>query len=319
MCFKVPVLFQFYNRLDTSIKVFEEIRKQKPLYVYLVQDGLKSGDAEGNNEYARVREVILGMIDWDCNLKTLFRDQNLGPGAGTADGIKWFFRNEEYGIFLEHDCLPHPDFFEYCSVLLELYKTDTRVKIISGSNYQLYKKFGRYSYYFGVTGQLWGWAGWRRSFENYISDISEIDHELFRQNTSSTFKSDGVREYWTNTYNWILNGIVDTWDYQLMYTIWREKGVIIFPNVNLISNIGFGDRSLHCKDMNSIMACSKTANILPLKHPWIVKRSVESDIHYYDHYLSQESIVKINFIKRLKRKIKIILPSFIYNIFREKG
>lgn len=316
MSLKVPVLFQFYNRLDTTVRVFEEIRKQKPLYLYIVQDGYQHNYQVEEADYMNVRNKILEMIDWECNVHTLFRKINFGPGAGTADALLWFFKQVEYGIVLEHDCLPHPDFFEYCSTLLELYNEDTKIKLINGSNYQMDEKFGKASYYFGASGQLWGWAGWRKTFLNYKFNVKEINLTLLKEDIKSTFKTRRLQEYWINTYNWILNGAVDTWDYQLMYTIWHEKGLIILPNVNLVTNIGFGEQSIHCKDKLSALAESKTENILPIKHPRRVKRSFKSDIVYYDKYLSHFPIERISLIVYLKRKLKKYITAFVHIAFR---
>ena len=295
--FETPILFQIFNSLDTTVRVFEEIKKISPQNLFIVQDGFRRNIAGEEQACLTVRETILRSIGWDCNLTTLFREENLGPGKGTAHALRWFFNKVDYGIFLEHDCLPHPDFFGYCANLLEYHKDDDRIKLINGSNFQMGRRYGTASYYFSASGQLWGLAGWKRSFANYTSDIKEVYYEILSSDIEITFKNKRVQNYWKNTYNKIRDGIVDTWDYQLMYTIWREKGLIIMPNVNLVSNIGFGENSLHCQNKSSPLSESKTYNILPLKHPAKVKRYYKSDINYYNNYLcttpKKRTILKI--------------------------
>jgi hypothetical protein len=315
--FDVPILFQIYNSLDTSLRVFEEIKKVRPLHFYLVQDGYRRDYPQEESECLQVREAILAKIDWKCSLVTLFRDHNLGPGKGTANAIKWFFDQVEYGIVLEHDCLPHPDFFEYCSTLLSLYKDDNRIKLINGSNYQMDMKFNKCSYYFCVSGSLWGWASWRRTFVNYTADINEIDFDLLAQDVKSTFKTKREQLYWTDSYNWIKYEGADTWDFQLMYVVWKEHGLIIQPNVNLVSNIGFGEKAIHCKDAFSNSANAKTENILPLKYPRKIKRSYKADTNYLDHYLLDGTAQKIRLFVQLKRKVRKHIPAAVYNYIRD--
>jgi hypothetical protein len=315
--FDVPILFQIYNSLDTSLRVFGEIKKVRPLNFYLVQDGYRRDYPHEESECLQVREAILAKIDWECRLVTLFRDNNLGPGKGTANAIKWFFDQVEYGIVLEHDCLSHPDFFEYCSTLLSLYKDDNRIKLINGSNYQMDKKFNKSSYYFCASGQLWGWASWSRTFKNYTADINEIDFDLLAQDVKLTFKTKREQLYWAGTYNWIKNGQVDTWDYQLMYLIWKENGLIIQPNVNLVSNIGFGEKAIHCKDEISSLSNTKTESILPLKHPRKIKRSNKSDTNYFDNYLMDFTLRKISLFVQFKRKVRKYIPIYIYDCLRD--
>ncbi|MGC9151225.1 MAG: nucleotide-diphospho-sugar transferase [Microbacter sp.] len=313
--FDVPILFQIYNSLETSLRVFEEIKKVRPLHFYLVQDGYRRNYLHEESECLQVREAILAKIDWECHLVTLFRKNNLGPGKGTADAIKWFFDQVEYGIVLEHDCLPHPDFFDFCSSLLYKYKNTDQIKLINGSNYQMEKKFNKSSYYFCSSGQLWGWAGWKRTFINYTADINQIDYDSLSKKIKSLFKTRREQYYWGQTYQWIKNKQVDTWDYQLMYMIWQEKGLIIQPNVNLISNIGFGEQAIHCKDEFSTLANNTTKNILPLKHPAKIKRSYKADTNYFDNYLS--GIPKVSLFIKWKRKIRKYIPVVIYNFIRD--
>jgi hypothetical protein len=315
--FDVPILFQIYNSLDTSLRVFEEIKKVRPLYFYLVQDGYRRDYPHEESECLQVREAILEKIDWECRLVTLFRENNLGPGRGTENAIKWFFNQVEYGIVLEHDCLPQPDFFEYCSTLLLMYKDDNRIKLINGSNYQMNKKFNKYSYYFCASGQLWGWASWSRTFKNYTADINKIDYDLLVKDIKSTFKTKSEQIYWADSYNWIKYGRVDTWDYQLMYLVWKEHGLIIQPNVNLISNIGFGEKAIHCKDEFSSLSNTKTESILPLKHPRKIKRSYKADTNYFDNYLLDFTLRKISLFVKLKRKVRKHIPIYIYDYLKD--
>lgn len=51
------------------------------------------------------------------------------------------------------------------------------------------------------------------------------------------------------------------------FNIWRRKGVAILPNVNLVSNIGFVDDTLHCRDEDNEFTNLSTESIIPLFIP----------------------------------------------------
>jgi acetyltransferase-like isoleucine patch superfamily enzyme len=310
MSFNVPILFQFYDNLETTIRVFHEIRKVKPKYLYIVQDKFRAAFPEEEQECLNVRGAVLELIDWDCNLFTLFREFNLGPGAGTADAIIWFFSQVEYGIVLEHDCLPHPDFFEYCANLLEKYKNNQRVKVISGANFKGNKKFGSHSYYFGTVGHFWGWASWKRTFTDYQQDISKLSEENVNWWISKNFRQKRIRKYWMQTYYWLKEGKVDTWDYQLFYLIWKQNGLIVLPNGNLVSNIGFGEKALHCKGTDSPFSNVPATGVLPLKHPIIIRRSIKSDVFYSDYLYNLND--GINVFSKAQTKIKNLIKNSGY-------
>ena len=44
-------------------------------------------------------------VDWDCDVKKLYRQKNLGCKIAMSNAITWFFENVEEGIILEDDCL----------------------------------------------------------------------------------------------------------------------------------------------------------------------------------------------------------------------
>lgn len=162
-----PVLFLVYKRPDTTRQVFEAIRQAKPPRLYIAADGPKKDLPEEAEKVKQVRDIVLSGVDWDCEVETLFRDENLGCKYGVSGGIDWFFENEEEGIILEDDTLPSQSFFWFCQELLERYKDDKRIMAISGDNFQNGIKRGACSYYFSRYNHIWGWASWRRAWGYY--------------------------------------------------------------------------------------------------------------------------------------------------------
>ncbi len=142
---KSPVLFLIFNRPDTTAKVFEAIREARPPKLYIAADGPRPNRA-GEKDRCEVTRAIATQVDWPCEVKKLFRDENLGCGKAVSEAITWFFENEPEGIILEDDILPHPDFFPYCDEMLEKYRDNDRVGIISGHNH-IYRDLNRESSY----------------------------------------------------------------------------------------------------------------------------------------------------------------------------
>ena len=147
MPFDIPILFVIFNRPDTTQRVFDEIRKQQPKFLYVAADGPRIERADDPEKCIKTRSII-DQIDWECDLKLLFRDENLGCGKSVYTAISWFFKNVEMGIVFEDDCLPHPDFFQYCKELLLKYKDTKIIKWISGNNCDIKSAHTESSYYF---------------------------------------------------------------------------------------------------------------------------------------------------------------------------
>jgi hypothetical protein len=155
--FNTPILFMIFNRPDTTRVVFEEIRKIKPTLLYISGDGPRE-DRQGEKELVDEARKIATAIDWPCEVKTLFQEKNLGCKYAPSQAITWFFNQVEEGIIIEDDCVPHPDFWRFCEELLAKYRTDERVMMITGDNFQNGNSHFKpqESYYFSGIPSIWG-------------------------------------------------------------------------------------------------------------------------------------------------------------------
>ena len=67
------VLFIIFNRLSTTKRVFNEIRKAKPPRLYIASDGPRNTIQGEDKIIEKIRKYIIDNINWDCEVKTLFR------------------------------------------------------------------------------------------------------------------------------------------------------------------------------------------------------------------------------------------------------
>ena len=77
MSTQAPILFLVFNRYHTTIQVFETIKKERPKKLYISADGPRDDVDDDLKKCAEVRKIF-EMIDWDCEVFTLFQDNNLG-------------------------------------------------------------------------------------------------------------------------------------------------------------------------------------------------------------------------------------------------
>lgn len=285
------VLFLVFNRLDTTKQVFEAIREAKPPRLYIAADGareLKDGEDEKVNA---VREYITSNIDWECEVKTLFRDENLGCKMAVSGAIDWFFENEEMGIILEDDCLPSQSFFWFCEELLVKYKDDTRVGQISGFNPLNNFNNSDTSYLFSKFGPIWGWASWRRAWSNY--DVHIKCWPEIKDGEIMSFITDSRKEaIWRESlFDDIYTKKIDTWDYQWAFSKLINSELSIVPNKNLIQNIGFGDDATHTKGAID-ERLNKVFEVYNLNHPTYILRNKKFDNEFLINFVYRKNIFK---------------------------
>lgn len=315
---RTPILFIVFNRPDTTIKVFEAIRKVKPSRLYIASDGPRD---EKNGEDQRVMQVrkIVTAIDWPCELKTLFREKNLGCKYGISNGIDWFFKHEEQGIILEDDCLPHQDFFQYCQALLNYYRNSNKVLAISGVNFYNKNKSDYESYYFSKYFHCWGWATWRSSWDLYDREISFWPLWKCSEDWNRRFTDKVEKKYWEKIFDLTYSKQIDTWDYQFLASLWKKNGLTVIPKKNLVTNIGFGNNASHTTDVTHKFSNFPLKEIGKLIHPKKIKQNHKRDRDLFDllfegRYLRVPWIF-FSFPRRkvgyLLRKIKFILKFLI--------
>ena len=277
-----PVLLLIFNRPDTTRKVFEEIRRQQPKYLFIAADGPRADKAGDIRLCAEAREAVSG-IDWDCEVKTLFRTANLGCGAAPAAAISWFFEHVAEGIILEDDCIPNASFFEFCGTLLEKYRADPRIMMICGTSYQA-KALNADTYYFSRYPHAWGWATWSRAWAHYDFNL-DGESELTRSAVvRHTFTHLRERKLWVHNLKHITNGL-DAWDYQWMYWIWKNRGLCITPWKNMVSNIGFGPQATHTYDAGSAQARMTQHDLAGIRHPETVRVHAAAERYERFHIL----------------------------------
>jgi hypothetical protein len=252
MGLKTPILFIIFNRPDTTQQVFDAIRQAQPKQLFVAADGPREDKPSEAPKCQQTRDIIK-QVDWQCEVRTLFQEKNLGCGPGPATAITWFFENVEEGIILEDDCLPSADFFIFCEVLLDYYRDNKKIMHISGDNFQYDRRRGKGSYYFSAWADChaWGWATWRRAWKHFDFYCTSAEHRR------------------------------TVWDWQWGVSVRNNGGLAIVPNINLVSNIGVGSDATHTLGPARYSNVPTQTLELPLVHPKTISRNRAADCYTY--------------------------------------
>jgi ferredoxin len=317
---KAPVLFLPFCKIETAIIVFNAIKKFKPKKLYVFSDGWREQKGGEREKVEYLRKFVVENVDWDCELHTKFCEKNLGTRFGIETAIDWFFENEEMGIILEDDCLPSQSFFRFCSELLEKYKNEENVFLISGSNRESdSKNLSANSYYFWEFTSIWGWATWRRASNKKRKKISKIEN--YKEKYNDDFVANSViQNYCKSLYmkflvvqmEWIVYKNFDTWDYQWFFSVMQNDGLCIFPDCNMVTNIGCGiDDATHTlSKLNSSGNIPQGNFYFPIKHPEKIAAkhmTVEQFIAFCYRHLEFDGSNIEGFKKTEKLSISVIL------------
>jgi hypothetical protein len=243
MAFETPILFLIFNRPDVTRKVFQAVRRLRPAHLYIAADGPRPHKLNESELCAETRGIVEG-VDWDCEVRKLYRGENLGCGRAVSGAITWFFDQVEAGIILEDDCLPDDSFFPFCAEMLERYRDNEKVGSVSGNNFLPSGMHPPTPYAFSKYAQIWGWGTWPRFWKNYDFELSgeeEEWEEIIRRANPIEYHA----RYWIEVFRAMKSGLIDTWDYQVIFSAWKADVVHVYPSRNLMSNLGYDKTATH--------------------------------------------------------------------------
>lgn len=244
----VPVLLLFFSRVEQTKRVFEKIRKVRPKKLYLFQDGPRENFVDEKNKIKECRNVIEGMIDWNCEVHRNYHDNNLGCDPSGYLSRKWVFETESKAIILEDDCVPDESFFRFCQEMLMKYEFDERIQMVCGFNPVGIYKVKDFDYFFSKVGSIWGWATWKRVVDGWDAKYSWMESpekvEAVLRNYPTKYERDRIYKAFLKHRN---SGIpyfetINAADMML------NSRLAINPCRNLISNCGICSTTTHAVD-----------------------------------------------------------------------
>src|SRR3984893_15957857 len=134
--------------------------------------------------------------------------------------------------------------FFRCSEMLARYRDEEKVGSVSGNNFLPSGMHLAAPYGFSKYAQIWGWGTWSRFWKYYDFELSgepEEWEELIRRVNPIEYYT----RYWIEVFRAMKSGLIDTWDYQVIFSAWKAGVVHIYPSRNLMSNLGYSENATH--------------------------------------------------------------------------
>jgi hypothetical protein len=207
------VVILAYSRVDTFERVIRECEK-KLNHIKVVMD-FPENDLVSKRQQEMIEILDSLKISYDLRR----RQENYGLVRSVLTTIKEELEDNEHIILLEDDCLPMHGFFEYMNDSLTKHKDNKNISTVCGTITKC--RFNP-----------WGWATWSNKW-NYqqlskdeILEISNLDDDL-----RCFLESNNVE-----------NSI---WSLSWLANQYKDNTNSIFPEHNLIQNIGLDESGVH--------------------------------------------------------------------------
>ena len=242
----VPVLFMVFNRPEKTQKVFNSIRKVRPTKLYVAIDAPREGRCDDVINNNKVKEIV-HKVDWPCETHYLEHEKNLGCSKAGITAWNWLFEHEDCMIFIEDDGLGNESAFYFVQEMIERYKDDKRIAYVGAVNYGMYN--GNATYYISRLPSATYFMGvWKRTHELYEYEIESFP---------KVYKAKEFRSHFNNWYEYLIEcnacqnyldsikrgNRLNTYDVQMIYLSYKYDMYSIYPNINMVSNIGLDSGS----------------------------------------------------------------------------
>jgi hypothetical protein len=233
--------------------VFDSIRAVHPQKLYVAIDGPRENKPEDYEKREKVISIVKN-VDWDCESHYLIHDNNLGCSLSGVTAWRWLFEHEDRMLFVEDDGLGNESAFYFVQEMLEKYKDDERIAYVGAVNYGM--KYGDASYFFSRYPAATYFMGtWKRVFEKYEYDIESHHNtawtKTYRQNFNSLDEFICMNKRMLQYVDSIKAGKrLQTYDIQMIYLSYKYDMYSIYPNINMVSNIGLDDGANNHVDVN---------------------------------------------------------------------
>ncbi|MDD3140283.1 MAG: hypothetical protein PHX08_15085 [Lachnospiraceae bacterium] len=309
---KTPIAYIIFNRLDCVQESFQCIKKIRPPKLYLISDGPRKEKPGESEKVEAVRSYVESQIDWPCDVKRIFAEQNMGCKYRIYSGLNWVFEQEEQAIILEDDCVPLDCFFQYCQELLDLYRDNEQVMMISSFNI-LHTQKSKESYFFSKFPSVWGWATWKSAWNKI--DLEMSGWEQAKREGTVRYAYDAVSYL---TYKKVADnaskGKLQSWAVPWGFTRFIYHGVGIVPGGNMIRNVGYGraDATNTSQETTDDFSYGKAVSF-PLAYQEIIEPDTGYDKGYLKKYFG---------IKKLWNNVKYLFKRLgpkLLEIFKGKG
>lgn len=310
----VPVLLLCFNRPDNTQRVFEAIRKVKPQKLYVAVDGPRAGR---DDDMVKREEVIhiVKKVDWECETHYLIHEDNLGCSLSGVTAWRWLFAQEDRMIFVEDDGLGNESAFLFIQEMLERYKDDTRIAYVGAVNYGM--RNGDATYFFSRLPVATYFMGtWKRVFDKYEYGTESHRETMWTKSYRNNFNSldeficvnKGILQFVDSVK---AGKRLNTYDVQMIYLSYKYDMYSIYPNVNMVANIGLNDGANNHVDVNDPFykqyANRERYDLKEIQHP----------VNFYVDIPFERSFYKLRYLhgcSRFRATIRALQPECVFQL-----
>lgn len=234
-----PIILFVYNRPEHTLQTLEalsrnELADKSVLYIY--SDGPK--EEANDDQTKRIQQVkdIIRQKQWCKEVHIIEQKKNKGLADSIIDGVTEIINQYGKVIVLEDDLETGKGFLRFMNDGLEKYEREESVFQIAGFLFPIRKIRKRNSAYFLPLTTTWGWATWKRAWDQINFHPADWKTLMKDKQLSYHFNLDGVYDYTNMLMRQMNDHGYGSWGILFWWSVFKHNGLVLYPDHTLVQH-----------------------------------------------------------------------------------
>jgi hypothetical protein len=297
-----PIALFLYNRPKHAMHTIAALQlciesKESDLFIFI--DGHKSQASQTELQQIKDVKKYSHSVNAFKTVQIIEQNENIGLSKSITKGISHVLQSHKNVIVLEDDIIVGQDFLSFMNLALKKYENDPKVAGISGYSFPINEP----QPFFSRTGSCWGWATYKRVWDDFLIKRNELNLSLISNNEMSLFNV--YNNVYSNMFLQNKQGVIQSWAVEFYLYYFSKKYFFLMPGLNLVANEGFDGSGAHKKRGNFLTDNNPIRNLSKINFPHHVVE--EKHIRKKIQKLYEQGFSKPSFIISFVNKIKSVL------------
>jgi hypothetical protein len=175
-----------------------------------------------------------------------FQNENRGLRNSVISGVSFIINQSGSVIVVEDDLVLSPYFLTYMNEALNKYEKVNTVGQISGFSFLLDAESVAEDSYFLPLSTTWGWATWKRVWEEIDFEGNNASDLLSNQTAIKAFNLNNSFDYYSMLQKQLnADAGISSWGIMFWLNTFSKKFLVLYPKTTLTLNTGFDGSGRH--------------------------------------------------------------------------
>ncbi|MGF7024180.1 sugar transferase [Sphingobacterium sp. HSC-15S19] len=248
-----PIVLFVYNRPEHTKKTLEALSNnilaaESSLFIFC--DGLPEAASDENRKNNELVKEVIASKAWCGRVEIITSPVNKGLANSVISGVSQIIKKFGKVIVLEDDLITSTTFLEYMNTSLTLYENENKVFQIAGFSYNVPEIEKQSRSFFLPIISTWGWGTWYRVWKNLDFECRDYNRIKTDNKLAYRFNFEGSYNYKKMFIQQMEQRKVSSWGIRFYWNIFKNDGVVLYPDVTLVRNIGWDGSGRHQDNYN---------------------------------------------------------------------